>query len=210
MPGGLRPDNDGIDVFRPPEVGTAMIESTGWTSFGRIVGRTRAWRGAEIIPWETSIAMDILESFESIHKATNTLWMRDIKAITSKHLLGVDIDQPYYIYTVGESQFVGIGVDDRSIESFGMGNLTLDAVDEIEWDHPRQGRSRGISFNSLKFTRCKVGVIRHNEYLPLNNRTRLADRRECFGVGKMAEVLHPFSLLELIRNIHRLTRRLWR
>jgi len=38
---------------------------------------------------------------------------------------GPDITQPYYIYTLGDFQIVGVGVKDKKVRSFGTGNFAL-------------------------------------------------------------------------------------
>jgi len=114
-----------------PEVGdewparTVSIQSTGRMTWQGPGFKTHSWTGSEVIPWKHPISMDILESYKILCKSKLLGDGGGIRSCTLRHPSGPDVTQPYYIYTLRDSRIIGIGIKDKKIRSFGVGNLSL-------------------------------------------------------------------------------------
>jgi len=104
---------------------TTLIHSTGRMTWGRVGCISSTWSGSEVIPWRHPIKLGLLESYDILSQSKLAHCGSGIETCTLRHPSGPGVKQPYYIYTFGDFRIVGVGVNDKSIRSFGMGNFSL-------------------------------------------------------------------------------------
>jgi hypothetical protein len=85
------------------------------------------WSGSEAIPWRNPIKLGLLQSYEILSQSKLAHCGSGIESCTLRHPSGPVVKQTYYIYTFGDFRIVGVGVgvNEKSIKSFGMGKFSL-------------------------------------------------------------------------------------
>jgi|GEM_PF-760113 len=96
-------------VFRAGK-GTAIIESTGWGTFGPVQYIPQPWMEDQVIAWP--VQMEATEADSLMKKAGYT---GTYGAMTLRKPLYPGIVQPYYIFSMNSGQYVFVGVNDKKV-----------------------------------------------------------------------------------------------
>jgi hypothetical protein len=102
-------------VFRAGK-GTAIIQSTGWGSFGPVKYIDSPWMEDVVIEWP--IKMEATEADSLLKKAGYT---GPYGAMTLRHPLYPGVDEPYYIFSMKTGQYVFVGVNDKKVTTNPVG-----------------------------------------------------------------------------------------
>ena len=96
-------------VFRAGK-GTAIIESTGWGSFGPVQYIDQPWMEDVVIPWPVQLEATAADALMKKAGYTGTYG-----AMTLRHPLYPGVEQPYYIFSMTKGGYVFVGVNDRKV-----------------------------------------------------------------------------------------------
>ena len=98
--------------------GTAIINSTGWGTFGPVQYIAEPWLDDVVIP--LPVKMEATEASALLHQAGYGPY----GAMTLRHPLAPEYDQPYYIFSMKNGEYVFVGVND--------GKVTTNETYEVE------------------------------------------------------------------------------
>ncbi|MBC3788351.1 hypothetical protein FHK02_4904 [Spirosoma sp. LMG 31448] len=90
--------------------GTAIINSTGWGTFGAVSFIGQPWLEDVVIDWP--IAMELTEA-DSLLKAAG--FTGSYGNVTLRHPLYPGVNEPYYIFGMTSGQYVFVGVNDKKV-----------------------------------------------------------------------------------------------
>lgn len=90
--------------------GTAIISSTGWSTFGPVMYVDQPWLEDRTIAWP--IDMELTEA-DRLLKAAGFTGPYD--TVTLRHPLAPGFNEPYYIFGMTTGQYVFVGVNDKHV-----------------------------------------------------------------------------------------------